>query len=86
MTFLIFVATQLWQHLRQCRQGRKQVVSELSFSCQRDGHKAVLATSVPVSDPAGNLVAFRTALTDITEGVRAAQPEPEAVQPLLDEQ
>lgn len=62
-----------WHHLRLCREGRKQAVTELSFSCQNGPEHTVLATSVPVFDQAGNPAAFRTTFTDITERVRAAE-------------
>jgi PAS domain S-box-containing protein len=60
-----------WAHLRQCVQTRHPVVSELSFSIARHGPIAMQVVSVPVLDPSGQPVKFRTAFTDISQRKQA---------------
>jgi len=58
-------------HLRQCRKSRGKVISDMSLRTGRTGTVPVEMRSVPVIDPHSGATVYRTAITDITERLRA---------------
>src|SRR5512140_302432 len=60
-----------WAHLRRGVETGAPVVSELRLEPERHGVIDVQVASVPVFDPSGCPVAFRTSFTDITQRKQA---------------
>ena len=56
-----------WNHLRRCEHERRPVATEMRFTVGRGEERDVQAVSVPVFDPTGRPVAFRTSFNDITQ-------------------
>ena len=59
------------RHLRHCERERLPVVIELRFSIGKGEPRDLQAVTVPVFDPAGHPVGFRTSFNDITQLKRA---------------
>ena len=67
-----------WAHLRTCAESRGPTVHELSLVGHQGDRLILQARSTPVTSPAGRVVAFRTAFTDITAHRQAEADEREA--------
>ncbi len=60
-----------WRHLRRCNDTGQRVASTLGFTTANGDRRVVQMTSVPVLDRSERPVAFRTAIADVTDQVRA---------------
>jgi PAS domain S-box-containing protein len=60
-----------WRHLGHCERERLPVVIEMRFSVDGDEPRDLQVVTVPVLDPTGHPVAFRTSFSDITQLKRA---------------
>ena len=60
-------------HLRECRNRQMEVISDVALRTGRSGTLPVELRSVPVLDARRGDIVYRTAITDITERLRAGK-------------